>query len=323
MRSTEQYQQTILQAITAYSFKKQPQGLYRPLAYILQLGGKRLRPVLTLMTADAFSGSYTDAIPAALAVEFFHNFSLIHDDIMDDAPVRRGQPTVHEKWDVNTGILSGDAMLVKAYQFFETYPAELQVKLIKLFSETALHVCEGQQYDMDFEQQQQVSLSDYLNMIKGKTAVLLGCALKMGAYIADASEEDAQHMYDFGVHLGLAFQIQDDYLDAFGNPETFGKQVGGDILENKKTFLYLKALERADAQTKATLLDWYAITKKSDDKVQQVKNIFTETGAAAETKETVAFYTQKAFNYLNKTSLSATNKEHFISFATSLIDRQS
>src|SRR5690606_29335330 len=207
------------------------------------LGGKRLRPVLTLMTADLFGGRHQDAMNAAMAIEIFHNFSLVHDDIMDDAPLRRGKQTVHEKWDLNTGILSGDAMLIVAYQFFEHYPAETFQELAKLFSKTAIEVCEGQQYDVDFEVREDVQVDQYLKMITFKTAVLVGAAMKMGAIVAKANTEDANAIYDFGLNLGIAFQLMDDYLDCFGDPDTFGKQLGGDIIENKKTFLYLKTLE--------------------------------------------------------------------------------
>lgn len=243
MKAIETYQEQFLAFLETYKEEREPKNLYEPIAYILNLGGKRLRPVLTLMTADCFDGDTNQALDAALAVEVFHNFSLIHDDIMDAAPLRRGHQTVHEKWDLNTGILSGDAMLIMAYQLFENYQPETFQKLAKLFSKTALEVCEGQQYDIDFEMRSDVSIPEYLKMIEYKTAVLVGAAMKMGAIIANASTEDQNRCYEFGKNLGIAFQLQDDYLDAFGNPETFGKQVGGDIIENKKTYLYLKALE--------------------------------------------------------------------------------
>ena len=229
---------------------KEPRQLYDPIKYILSLGGKRIRPALTLMVCDFFGTDYKKAMSAALAVELFHNFSLIHDDIMDNAPLRRGKRTVHEKWDVNTAILSGDAMLILAYQFFEKYEPQMFQELAKLFSETALQVCEGQQHDMDFETRDDVTVVEYIKMIDHKTAVLLGAAMKMGAIVAEASESDKDKIYQFGRNLGIAFQLQDDYLDVFGNPETFGKQVGGDIISNKKTFLYLMATgQGSKAQT--------------------------------------------------------------------------
>jgi geranylgeranyl diphosphate synthase type II len=201
------------------------------------------------MAADIFSKDYQKALPAALAVEVFHNFTLVHDDIMDDAPLRRGKATVHEKWDLNTGILSGDAMLILAYKYFEDYEPIVFQKLAKLFSKTALEVCDGQQLDVDFETRDDVTIDAYMNMIRLKTSVLVAAALKMGAIVSETSEENANLIYDFGLNLGLAFQLQDDYLDAFGDPETFGKQIGGDIIENKKTYLYLKALELSDEET--------------------------------------------------------------------------
>ena len=235
MHSISYYQEKMANHFSQIVANKEPKNLYEPISYILSLGGKRMRPVLTLMAAEVFNVDCEQAIPAATAVEVFHNFSLIHDDIMDDAPLRRGHQTVHEKWDLNTGILSGDAMLILAYQYFETYEATVFQQLAKLFSKTALEVCEGQQYDVDFEVRDDVTIPEYLKMIEYKTAVLVGAAMKMGAIVAKTSDENANLIYDFGLNLGIAFQLQDDYLDAFGDPETFGKQVGGDIIENKCT----------------------------------------------------------------------------------------
>ena len=246
MRSILDYTEAFNDYLHSKIFLKDPVNLYEPILYILKLGGKRLRPVLTLMTAEIFDTSYEKALDAALAVEVFHNFSLVHDDIMDDAPLRRGQETVHEKWDINTGILSGDAMLINAYQLFENYDGNTFKDLAKLFSKTAIEVCEGQQYDVDFETRDDVTIPEYLKMIQFKTAVLLGASLEMGAIVANASQSCRDAIYNFGRDLGIAFQLQDDYLDAFGDPLTFGKQVGGDIIENKKTFLYLTALQKLD-----------------------------------------------------------------------------
>ena len=261
MKAIETYQKQFLAYLENYKSVREPKNLYQPIEYILNLGGKRLRPVLTLMTADCFEGNVNNALDAALAVEVFHNFSLIHDDIMDAAPLRRGHQTVHEKWDLNTGILSGDAMLIMAYQLFENYPPDVFQKLAILFSKTALEVCEGQQYDIDFETRDTVSISEYLKMIEYKTAVLVGAAMKMGAIIANASVEDQDRSYEFGKNLGIAFQLQDDYLDVFGDPDTFGKQVGGDIIENKKTFLYLKALEFSSESDQQKLKDLFTVLK--------------------------------------------------------------
>ena len=300
----------------------EPKNLFEPVQYILGLGGKRLRPILTLMTAEVFGGKAKDAMDAALAVEMFHNFSLVHDDIMDDAPLRRGKTTVHEKWDVNTGILSGDAMLILSYQFFESYPAETYVELTKLFSKTALEVCEGQQYDVDFETRDDVTIPEYLKMIEYKTSVLVAAAMKMGAIVAKASPKDADAIYEFGRNLGIAFQLQDDYLDAFGNPETLGKQVGGDIIENKKTYLYLKSLENASKDDQDGLLHLYSIKPEdSTAKVEAVKTIFKESGAVEETKKAIKNFTQKAFDALSETGLPEKNKALLKQFGKSLMER--
>ena len=231
------------------------------------------------MAAEIFDADHKKALNAALAIEVFHNFSLVHDDIMDAAPLRRGSTTVHEKWDVNTGILSGDAMLITAYQLFENYEAEQFRRLAQLFSTTALQVCEGQQYDIDFENRDDVTLPEYLKMIEYKTAVLVAAALKMGSIIAEAPKVSQKNIYQFGLNLGIAFQLQDDYLDAFGDPETFGKQVGGDIIENKKTVLYLNVLEKGTAAHKKELLDMYSIQPKDPSvKVETTKGIFLASG---------------------------------------------
>jgi geranylgeranyl diphosphate synthase type II len=264
MRTISEYQDLISRHFESIKYQKEPNNLYEPIRYILSLGGKRLRPVLTLMATEVFDVDCQKALAAATAVEVFHNFSLIHDDIMDDAPLRRGNETVHEKWNINTGILSGDAMLILAYQYFEAYEPKIFQELAKLFSKTALEVCEGQQYDVDFETRDDVTIPEYLKMIEYKTAVLVASAMKMGAIVAETTEENKNLIYDFGLNLGLAFQLQDDYLDAFGNPETFGKQVGGDIIENKKTYLYLKAMEFASANEKVQLLHLFSFQSSNN-----------------------------------------------------------
>ena len=302
---------------------KEPSSLYDPIHYILGLGGKRLRPILTLMTAEAFNEDYKKALNAALSVEIFHNFSLVHDDIMDAAPLRRGQPTVHEKWDINTGILSGDAMLIMAYQLFEEYDASTFQALAKLFSKTALKVCEGQQYDMDFETRDDVSVDDYLKMIEFKTAVLVGAAMKMGAIVSLASINDQEHIYEFGRLLGIAFQLQDDYLDAFGDPETFGKQVGGDIIENKKTYLYLKAITYSNDEDKLQLQHLYGINPSdATDKIETVKQIFQSSGSADATRNEIEKYTKKAFAVLDELSIPENKKKVLKDFGHDLMDRK-
>ncbi|MCX2718735.1 polyprenyl synthetase family protein [Lentiprolixibacter aurantiacus] len=301
----------------------EPSGLYDPMCYILDLGGKRLRPVLTLISASAFGINKDEALDAALAIEVFHNFTLLHDDIMDEAPLRRGQPTVHHKWDINTGILSGDAMLIYAYQLFETYPEDIFKPLMQLFSQTAREVCEGQQYDMDFETREDVTIPEYMLMITYKTAVLVAAAMRMGAIIARTSEENQKLIYDFGKNLGIAFQLQDDYLDAFGDPETFGKQVGGDIIENKKTYLYLKARELASPEVANDLDHLFSIKPKNPvGKISTVLEIYRETGAAEATREAIAGYTRETFEVLENLELTGDYKTLLRSFAENLMDRK-
>lgn len=323
MHSIYQYQEFISDYLQLQYETKEPKNLYDPIHYILGLGGKRMRPVLTLMSAEVFDVDYKKALPAALAVEVFHNFSLIHDDIMDDAPLRRGNETVHEKWDINTGILSGDAMLILAYQYFEKYEPSVFRDLAKLFSKTALEVCEGQQWDVDFETRDDVSIPEYLKMIECKTAVLVAAAMKMGAIIAETSEENANLIYDFGLNLGLAFQLQDDYLDAFGNPDTFGKQVGGDIIENKKTYLYLKAHEFASNGQAEQLAHLFSIQPEDNsEKIHSVKELFLATGAAFETKKAIQEFTLRAFETLQKISIDNEKKEMLQSFGENLMGRK-
>jgi len=322
MHAISHYQDIITTHFKSLALKKEPKNLYEPIQYILSLGGKRLRPVLTLMSAEVFDVDCQKALSAATAVEVFHNCSLIHDDIMDDAPLRRGNETVHEKWNINTGILSGDAMLILAYQYFEGYEPTIFMELAKLFSKTALEVCEGQQYDVDFETRDDVTISEYLKMIEYKTAVLVGASMKMGAIVAETSIENANAIYDFGLNLGVAFQLQDDYLDAFGNPETFGKQVGGDIIENKKTYLYLKAIEFASSNEKEQLLHLFSIQPSDNaDKINSVKDIFNQTGASEATQKAIQNYTFKAFETLEKMNISNDKKAILKAFGEKLMSR--
>lgn len=316
------YQEAFVSYLEKFVSKKEPETLYNPINYILQLGGKRLRPVLTLMTAEIFNSDYKKALDAALSIEVFHNFSLVHDDIMDDAPLRRGQETVHEKWNINTGILSGDAMLILAYQLFENYKPETFQSLAKLFSKTALEVCEGQQYDIDFETRDDVTIAEYLKMIEYKTAVLVGAAMKMGAIVAEATDEDQNTIYQFGKNLGIAFQLQDDYLDAFGDPKTFGKQVGGDIIENKKTYLYLKALEFSSKEDQQQLQHLFSINPTdSSDKIEATKEVFIASGSAEATKQEIVNYTNKAFSVLETLNISEENKTALKKFGEQLMNR--
>lgn len=300
---------------------KEPINLYAPIHYILQLGGKRLRPILTLMTCDIFNGNVKEAYDAALAIEIFHNFTLMHDDIMDSAPIRRGKETVHKKWNVNTGILSGDAMMIMAYQCFENYEEPVFKKLLKLFSKTSLEVCEGQQLDIDFETRTDVSIQKYLKMITFKTSVLVAAAMKMGAIIAKVEDDEAEKIYDFGLNLGIAFQLQDDYLDTFGDEALFGKQIGGDIAENKKTFLYLKAIEVCGFEDKEKLRVLYASGSNNNNKVKEVTQIFENNNLPEITKNEIEFYTNLAFKELKNLDIVAEKKEVLKNFGLGLMKR--
>lgn len=320
--SISRYREVFLNHLAAKQHFGEPSGLYDPIRYILEMGGKRMRPVLVLLSADLYGAPLESALPAAMAVEEFHNFSLVHDDIMDAAPLRRGQATVHRKWDTNTAILSGDAMLIKAYQHLEAYPPEVFKPLSILFSQTALQVCEGQQYDMDFEKRDDVTLPEYLRMIEYKTAVLLGCGLRMGALVGKAPKAEQKAIYDFGISLGIAFQLQDDYLDAFGNPETFGKQVGGDIIENKKTYLYLQALGSAPEAEARELRDLYTIKPHDPQaKVERVCQLFRQCGADTATQARIGEYTDRAFGQLGELSGNPLAKSALRSFGEWLLRR--
>lgn len=286
---------------TAHPFPAAPHELYEPCNYILSLGGKRLRPALALMACELFADSPEPALPAAWAVELFHNFSLLHDDIMDDAPLRRGQATVHTRWDTATGILSGDAMLVHAYRHLASAGAsEVVAALLQTFNRVAIEVCEGQQYDINFEARQDVSIPEYIRMIELKTAVLLGGALEMGAICAGAPKADAEHLYHFGRLAGIAFQIQDDLLDTYGDPSKFGKQVGGDILQNKKTFLVLKAFEMAPIADRAELENWLSTPAETPGKVEAVRALFDRNNIPALVQKEKERNQTEAFSQLNQ-----------------------
>lgn len=322
MEVLKKYNSELQQHLENAVAQKEPRQLYDPIEYILSLGGKRIRPALTLMVCDFFGTDFKKAMSAALAVELFHNFSLIHDDIMDNAPLRRGKRTVHEKWDVNTAILSGDAMLILAYRFFENYEPKMFHELAKLFSETALQVCEGQQLDMDFETRDDVTLVEYIQMIDHKTAVLLGAAMKMGAIVAEVSESDKDKIYQFGRNLGIAFQLQDDYLDVFGNPETFGKQVGGDIISNKKTFLYLMAVGEGTSAQAEELEHLFTINPKDPaDKIATVKEIFLSSGAAEATQAEIEKFSHLAYSLLDEIDISEDKKILLRKFGKDLMER--
>ena len=286
--------------IEALDWSRAPKGLYEPIGYTLAAGGKRIRPTLALIASALFGGNEKDVLPAALALEVFHNFTLLHDDVMDKAEVRRGRPTVHVKWDENTAILSGDQMLIEAYKLLSDVPADKLPQVLKWFNEMATGICEGQQYDVDFEHQSQVTIDDYMMMIEKKTSVLLAYALKIGGYIAGASTAQLEALYQYGLHIGLAFQIQDDILDVYGDPKTFGKAIGGDICCNKKTLLLLTALETEDAESKAELLQWISVTDRNEEKIAAVTALYNRLGVRKACETVMEAHTATALAQLDK-----------------------
>ena len=290
----------INKTIASLDWSKEPRGLYEPIEYTLASGGKRLRPTLALTASAIFGGKEEEVLPAALALEVFHNFTLVHDDVMDRAEVRRGRPTVHVKWDNNTAILSGDQMLIEAYRLIAQVPADKVQRTLSMFNEMATGVCEGQQYDVDFERMSHVSIEDYMMMIEKKTSVLLAEALRIGGYIAGANEEELEALYQYGIHIGLAFQIQDDLLDVYGDPKSFGKAIGGDICCNKKTFLLLSAMLDADAQSKAELLQWLLITDRNEEKIAGVRAIYDRLCVRTAAETVIEQHTAEALAQLDK-----------------------
>ncbi|MDO5615423.1 MAG: polyprenyl synthetase family protein [Cruoricaptor ignavus] len=323
MEFLNQYQEIVEQAIKKHEFQNQPKELYQPMNYIISNAGKRLRPIMVLMACDLFDGDLETAMKPALAIEFFHNFTLIHDDIMDEAPLRRNKPTIHTLHGINIGILSGDALLIKAYQFFEDLEPELFKKTVKIFSETGAVLCEGQQLDVNFETDESVTYDDYIKMITYKTGVLSAASFKIGSLIAKASEEDAEALYNFGKHIGIAFQIMDDYLDVFGNMEQFGKRQAGDIYENKKTVLYLLAMENANEEEKKELQYWYSKKTDNVDKVHGVLKIFRRTKVDEKVLRLIQKHNEIGQNYLKQINLPDAKKQPFIELANYLLRRES
>lgn len=300
----------------------QPRTLFDPPVYVFSLGGKRIRPILALMAADLFEKDIEPVINPALAVEIFHNFSLLHDDLMDNADVRRGSDTVHKKWNENTAILSGDAMVIEAYRYVAKLPDKYLSRVLELFSKTAMEICIGQQYDMDFEQRYDVTEDEYLNMIKLKTAVLIGCSLKIGAIISDASREDADSLYRFGINLGLAFQLKDDLLDVYGDFKTFGKKPGGDILSNKKTFLLIRALESSNHEQRKELEKWIgAINYNPDEKIAAVKNIYDELNLKSLVENLIEKYYLASLECLSSISVPDNRKKDLKDLSENLMYR--
>lgn len=298
-----------------------PNKLYEPIRYILSLGGKRIRPLLTLIAAQMFGDSPYAAMPQALSIEIFHNFTLLHDDIMDEAPLRRNRPTVHLKWNINTGILSGDAMLIKAYQLIEDTPSVHLPEILKLFNATAIGVCEGQQYDMEFETRSDIDINQYMEMIRLKTAILLGCALKTGSIIGGASPEESKDMYAIGIAMGIAFQLQDDILDVFGT-QIMGKRIGGDILANKKTILLLLALDFAQGEMADDLQ--YLMSADNllpEDKIRRVMSIYVSLDVKRMAESKVSAYCQTARDLIDALDIELDRKSNLISIFNRLLSR--
>lgn len=321
MHKLELLQHRIDEKLKQLQVSGKPDTLYEPIRYFLAIGGKRIRPILVLLAAQLFDNEDDSVINQALAVELFHNFTLIHDDIMDKAPLRRGVATIHEKWNDSQAILSGDALLIIAYQYLMRTRPKYHGLLIETFSKMAIEVCEGQQLDMDFEKKAQAEINEYINMIRLKTSVLLGCALELGAIVSDASTEDRHHLYQFGVNIGIAFQIQDDILDVYSDASKFGKQVGGDIISNKKTYLYIKARELADERQK-NILQNQLLNTNIADKIKTVKDLYDELNVRLHAEKEMEKYYQEAIKNLNAIQVHSDKKEPLHALADYLMNRE-
>jgi len=316
-------QQTIEQELSSLEFNIEPRNLYDPIKYVFSNGGKRVRSILLLLSFRLFSDEIEKALPAALAIEIFHNFTLVHDDIMDKAPLRRNKETIHVKYGNNSAILSGDVMLVKAYQMLATYKEGILSKILNDFNEIAIKVCEGQQFDVEFESIDNVSIDDYLMMIELKTACLLAGSSKIGAVIGGANEGDSDHLYEFGKNIGIAFQIQDDLLDLYGEQGKFGKKVGGDIISNKKTFLYLSFMELANPEMKKQMKNIYSSDNIDDqNKIIKVKDLYSTLNVKSKVMDRIKFYHNKAMKNLEKVCVPIERKTSIIQIANDLLIRK-
>ncbi len=323
MHSLKSLHQRISEAFSDTMFTQDPLQLYQPITYTLELGGKRLRPVLVLMSCEIFGGDIEKAIYPAMGLEIFHNFTLLHDDIMDNAPLRRGNKTVHQKWDTNTAILSGDTMFVIAYEHVAKTDPALLPQVLDLFNDTARKVCEGQQYDMNFETQADVAIPDYMNMIRLKTAVLIACSLKLGAILANASDDDATKIYDLGIELGMAFQLQDDLLDAFGDTSKFGKTIGGDIATNKKTFLFLKAFDLAKDDTLIKLTNYFYDKEISGaEKTEGILAIYRTLKIDEITQREIEFHHGKAMDIFRSLDFDEANSSEMVELMQEMLGRE-
>jgi geranylgeranyl diphosphate synthase type II len=320
----EKFHSLIEAEIRRQKFGKEPQSLYDPIRYLMSIGGKRLRPMLTMLAYSLYKKDVKSIAPYAVAVEAFHNFTLMHDDIMDKAPLRRGKQTVHKKWNINTAILSGDVMLVKVYEMFRRLDAAKFKTVVEAFNKCAAEVCEGQQWDMEFETTDHVTESQYLNMIRLKTAVLLGFSLELGGILADAPEKDRKLLREFGTNIGVGFQLKDDLLDAYADPKKFGKQVGGDIISNKKTYLLIQAMEKSSGGARTKLNFWLNAAKaRKSEKVKSVKEIYDSLGIPALTSKKINHYFRKGFRSLDSLSIPEQSKKSLRIFTEALIERQS
>ncbi|WP_282015785.1 polyprenyl synthetase family protein [Marinifilum flexuosum] len=322
MYSFKELQDVVQKEIDGLEFSTPPEGLFEPMKYILGIGGKRLRPILVLLSANLFKEDLKKIYLPAIGIEVFHNFTLLHDDVMDNAPIRRSKATVHEKWNNNVAILSGDAMSIKAYQYIVSCEDRHLRDVLTVFNQTALEVCEGQQFDMEFEDRSDVLIDEYLEMIRLKTAVLLGGSLKMGAVMGDADAKDAELLYHFGVNLGMAFQLQDDFLDVFGDEEVFGKKIGGDILCNKKTFLLIKAFELAKGEDKKELEEWVSAKDfNAEEKITAVRSIYEKLKVKDQSQAKIDEYFSLCLEYLDKVNVPAEKKKELYTLVKKLVNR--
>ena len=323
MKTSEEILKLVNDYLAQLPYNREPQSLYEPIKYVLSMGGKRVRPVLMLLAYNMYKENPESILSSACALETYHNYTLLHDDLMDNADLRRGHETVHRKWDANTAILSGDSMLVLAYERMAQCPKEKLAEVLHLFTETALEIGEGQQYDMEFENRTDVTEAEYIEMIRLKTSVLLACAVKMGAILADASAEDAENLYKFGEQIGLAFQLQDDFLDVYGDPAVFGKAIGGDITSNKKTFMLINAFNHATAEQREELTRWITAEQfDAAEKIAAVTRLYNEIGIDRMAKEKIEYYFAQSTQYLARVNVPEERKQELIAYTHDMMKRE-
>lgn len=323
MKTSEEILRLVNDYLAQLPYKREPQSLYEPIKYVLSMGGKRVRPVLMMLAYNMYKDDPESILPSACALETYHNYTLLHDDLMDNAALRRGHETVHKKWDANTAILSGDSMLVLAYERIAQCPKEKLAGVLSLFTETALEIGEGQQYDMEFENRTDVTEAEYIEMIRLKTSVLLACAVKMGAMLAGASDEDADNLYKFGEQIGLAFQLQDDFLDVYGDSAVFGKAIGGDITSNKKTFMLINAINHANSEQRAELTRWITAEQfDAKEKVAAVTRLYNEIGIDRMAKDKIEYYFEQSTKYLALVNVPEERKQELIAYTHDMMNRE-